>query len=164
MSQPEIDPTDADTNGVSESPEETPEEAVEEQRPTSVPIDLSALNVDTNHPRDLVAEFYAHVIDGIRAHRQGDKVDFAIASSVMPVNQGQFMPILALTLFIPSMEIGKHVSGTMPIQDFHLSASDVAETVRSMLETLRDARSQQAMQMGQMKAATNGLIHPGQPG
>lgn len=135
---------------------------VTEGPPTRVDIDLDSLAPVSGEPVDLVAEMYPKIVEALARHAQGERVEFLVASAILPVAPGQFAPALGLTVFLPSMEIGRRLHGTLPIQEFHQTQEQIDQMVYMVLENLRQARaaqvSQIAQQQAQAKASVNGLI------
>jgi hypothetical protein len=90
---------------------------------------------------DLLTRMTELVQVSIGAHRMGEMVEYLVAGSVIPQPDGNLVPVLGVTLAIPSHIIGQRIHGTGVVPDLWMRPEMVDQMVGDMLESLRESRS-----------------------
>lgn len=122
--------------------EQTPEtteasEATEQPAPLEVEVNLTM-------PTDLLAEARARVASSCMRLSTGERVEYLVAPTVVPGDQGQPIPMLALTLAIPALTMGERIHWTSMIPNLWTSQEQFDSIVGQALAALLNGRSQQA--------------------
>jgi hypothetical protein len=91
---------------------------------------------------DLLARMTELVQVAIGVHRMGEPVDYLVSGSILPQADGGLVPVIGVTLAIPSHLIGQRIHGTGVLPDLWMQAREVDAMIAEMLTTLRDSRSQ----------------------
>jgi hypothetical protein len=133
---------------------EQPQERLESlgQPLTAIQVGGQAIELNIGQsapPTDLLARMYEMVEIACAKFAMRDQISYLVGSTVVPINPEQVMPVLSLTIAIPSLMIQQAMQGTVMIQDLFFDQTQIDGVVSDMLANLRNARIQQASNFGQ---------------
>jgi hypothetical protein len=84
----------------------------------------------------------------IGTHRLGERVEYLVSGSVLPQPDGGMVPVIGVTMAIPSHIVGQRIHGTGLIPNLWMGQGEVDGMVHDMLEALRESRSRSMNGLG----------------